>query len=261
LKTRFSHKEAIMFDPILSENTARTRRPLAVTLSFGGQVVVVGLTVLFPILRPEGILPGRMAHVIAAPLGFTREPEPQRQQSTSRPTVARTSANVFVVPVFRQPANVPTGILLDESEPPATLSTGLGGAVIPGAIDGVPWATGTATGLVPKLPPPKAAQPTATAPTPRVKVGGVVQAAKIMRQLTPVYPPAARQARISGTVRIEAVIGRDGIIQSLQVMSGHPWLAQAALDAVRQWIYRPTLLNGEPVEVLTQIDVNFKLAG
>jgi protein TonB len=78
--------------------------------------------------------------------------------------------------------------------------------------------------------------------------------------VTPVYPTSARQARISGTVRIEAVIGRDGIIQSLQVMSGHPWLAQAALDAVRQWVYRPTLLNGERVEVSKQIDVNFKLA-
>ena len=76
----------------------------------------------------------------------------------------------------------------------------------------------------------------------------------------PVYPPLARQARISGTVRLEAVIAFNGAVQSLRVASGHPLLAQAALDAVRQWVYQPTLLNGEPVEVLTQIDVNFKLA-
>ena len=75
----------------------------------------------------------------------------------------------------------------------------------------------------------------------------------------PVYPQPARLARISGTVRLEALISRDGMIQSLRVMSGHPLLAQAALDAVRQWVYRPTRLNGEPVEVLTQIEVNFKL--
>ena len=249
-----------MFDPILSESTARTRRPLAVTLSFGGQVLVVGLTVLFPILRPEGILPGRMSHVIAAPMGVARGPEPPRQKSVAHATFVRTTAHTFVVPVLRQPANVPNAILSDESESPATLSSGLGGPPISGATAGVPWGTGVSSSVIPKLPPPKPAQATAPGPPPRVRVGGVVQAAKIVRQVTPVYPASARQARISGTVRIEAVIGRDGIIQSLQVTSGHPWLAQAALDAVRQWVYRPTLLNGEPVEVLTQIDVNFKLA-
>jgi protein TonB len=87
-----------------------------------------------------------------------------------------------------------------------------------------------------------------------------VQAAKLVRQVTPVYPPLARQARISGIVRLEAVISRSGLIESLQVMSGHPLLTQAALDAVRQWVYQPTLLNNVPVEVLTQIDVNFKLS-
>ncbi len=249
-----------MFDPILSESTARTRRPLAVALSFGGQVLVVGLTVLFPILRPEGILPSRMLHVITAPLGITREREPQRQKSVAQATFVRTTSHPFSEPVFRQPVNVPTSILTDENEPPATLSAELDGPVIPGAPDGVPWGTGTGASPMQKLPPLKPAQVAATAPTPRLRVGGVVQAAKIVHQVMPVYPPAARQARISGTVRIEAVIGRDGIIQSLQVMSGHPWLAQAALDAVHQWVYRPTLLNGEPVEVLTQIDVNFKLA-
>jgi len=87
-----------------------------------------------------------------------------------------------------------------------------------------------------------------------------VQAAKIVRQVTPVYPPLARQTRISGIVRLEAVISLNGSIESLQVMSGHPLLTRAALDAVRQWVYQPTLLNGEPVEVVTQIEVNFKLA-
>jgi hypothetical protein len=181
LKTRFSHKEAIMFDPILSESTARTRRPLAVTLSFGGQVLVVGLTVLFPILRPEGIVPGRMLHVIAAPLGITREPEPQQQKSVAHATFVRTTAHPFVVPVLRQPANVPTSILTDESEPPATLSSGLAGPAILGAADGVPWGTGQSSSLIPKLPAPKPApvlEPARHAP---IRVGGVVQAAKIMR--------------------------------------------------------------------------------
>ena len=74
------------------------------------------------------------------------------------------------------------------------------------------------------------------------------------------YPPLARQTRISGTVKLHAIIGKDGTVQQLQVVSGHPLLVQSALDAVRQWRYQPTLLNGEPVEVDTEIDVIFSLA-
>ena len=76
----------------------------------------------------------------------------------------------------------------------------------------------------------------------------------------PVYPPLAKQARIQGTVRLNAIISRDGTIQNLQLVSGHPLLAPAALAAVKQWVYEPTLLNGEPVEVVTVIDVNFTLS-
>jgi protein TonB len=74
-----------------------------------------------------------------------------------------------------------------------------------------------------------------------------------------VYPPLARQTRISGTVRLHAIIAKDGTVQQLEVLSGHPLLVQAALDAVRQWRYQPTLLNGEPVEVDTTVDVIFSL--
>lgn len=93
----------------------------------------------------------------------------------------------------------------------------------------------------------------------RLKVGGTVQAANLIRQVKPVYPQLARQTRISGAVRFTAVISRDGTIQNLQLISGHPLLIAAAQEAVKQWLYKPTLLNGEPVEVVTQIDVNFVL--
>ena len=84
-------------------------------------------------------------------------------------------------------------------------------------------------------------------------------AAMLVNRVQPVYPPLARQTRISGTVRLHAIIGKDGSVQQLEVIQGHPLLVQAALDAVRQWRYRPTLLNGEPVEVDTTIDVIFSL--
>ena len=91
-------------------------------------------------------------------------------------------------------------------------------------------------------------------------VGGDVQNAKLLKKVIPVYPPLARQARVSGTVQLIGVIAKDGTIQQLQIVSGHPLLVKSALDAVRQWIYRPTLLNGQAVEVIAPIDVIFTLS-
>ena len=83
----------------------------------------------------------------------------------------------------------------------------------------------------------------------------------LIHQVKPTYPPLAKQARIQGAVVLQAVIGKDGTIQNLRVVSGHPMLTPAAIDAVKQWRYKPYFLNGEPVEVETQITVNFTLAG
>jgi len=83
----------------------------------------------------------------------------------------------------------------------------------------------------------------------------------LVHQVKPLYPPIAMQARIQGTVVLQAVIGKDGTVQDLHLISGHPMLAPAAIEAVRQWRYRPYLLNDEPVEVDTQINVNFTLGG
>lgn len=103
---------------------------------------------------------------------------------------------------------------------------------------------------------PDVVQPPATP----VRVGGNVQSAKLITQVVPVYPPLARQMRISGIVQLFGVIAKDGTIQRLQVLSGHPLLRQAAIDAVSQWVYRPTILNGQPVEVEAPIDVIFNLS-
>ncbi|MGA2144731.1 MAG: M56 family metallopeptidase [Bryobacteraceae bacterium] len=94
----------------------------------------------------------------------------------------------------------------------------------------------------------------------KIRVGGNVQATNLISQSRPLYPPAAKEARIQGVVQLEATIGPDGHIQDLKVISGHPLLVQAALEAVKDWVYRPTLLNGNPVTVVTMIDVNFTLS-
>jgi tetratricopeptide (TPR) repeat protein len=108
-------------------------------------------------------------------------------------------------------------------------------------------------------PPPSPGVAGAQAPT-RIRVGGNIQAKKVIYKPTPLYPPQAKEARIQGTVRFEALIGRDGAIANLTLISGHPLFVPASSESVRQWRYEPTLLNGQPVEVITQIDVNFTLS-
>ena len=93
----------------------------------------------------------------------------------------------------------------------------------------------------------------------RLRVGGNVQSARLVTKVPPLYPPLAKQARIQGTVRFTTLIGADGHVRELLLEAGHPLLIDSAMTAVRQWIYQPTLLNGNPVEVVTSIDVNYTL--
>src|SRR6266436_5956383 len=109
--------------------------------------------------------------------------------------------------------------------------------------------------IAPPPPPPKAVAPS------RIKQGGQVTAASIITQTRPLYPALARQARIQGNVVLHAIIDKEGKVAQLEVISGHPLLVQSALDAVKQWRYKPTQLNGDPVEVDTTITVTFTMGG
>lgn len=93
-----------------------------------------------------------------------------------------------------------------------------------------------------------------------ITVGGNVQSTKLVYQPRPTYPPDAKAARVQGVVRLSAVIGKDGAIKSLELVSGDPLLVPSAMEAVKQWVYQPTLLNGNPVDVKTMIDVNYTLS-
>jgi tetratricopeptide (TPR) repeat protein len=120
------------------------------------------------------------------------------------------------------------------------------------------------SGLAAAPPPPPPPPPAGggggegAAPT-RIRVGGIIQQANLIKKVDPLYPPLAAQAQISGQVRFSVIIGKDGNMQNIQLISGHPLLVAAAKDAVSRYIYKPTLLNGNPVEVITQVDVNFSL--
>jgi TonB family protein len=142
-----------------------------------------------------------------------------------------------------KPIAMPGGVL---SGVPGGVNGGTPGGVIGGIIGAIP-------STAPTAPPPPADG------TKRIVIGGNVQQAKLISQPKPAYPALAKQARIQGVVHLSAIIGKDGSVIDLRVVSGHPLLIVAAMDAVRQWVYQTTLLNGEPVEVQTQIDVNFTL--
>jgi protein TonB len=157
---------------------------------------------------------------------------------------------------LRTPTAIPKKIQMikEDEQPPATGVAGVVGGV-PG---GVPGGTmgGVLGGMLSSTPVaiPKAAPQ-------RVRVSAGVQQGLLIRKVTPTYPALARQARIQGTVVLQALIGKDGAIQNLRVVSGHPMLTGAALDAVKQWRYKPYYLNNEPVEVDTTINVIFSLSG
>jgi protein TonB len=161
------------------------------------------------------------------------------------------------------PKTIPKEIAnIKEEELPPPSSSGVVGGVVGGMPGGAPGGVlGGVLGAIGNAapPPPPVKEEKKAAPS-RIRVGGNVQQANLIRKVTPLYPPLAKQARIQGVVRFTAIIGKDGTIQNLQLVSGHPLLVEAAKQAVSQWQYKPTLLNGDPVEVVTTIEVNFTLS-
>jgi protein TonB len=161
------------------------------------------------------------------------------------------------------PKTIPKDIAnIKEEELPPPSSSGVVGGVVGGMPGGGPGGVlgGILGGVPSAAPPPPPVKETKAATPQRIRVGGNVIQANLIRKVTPLYPPLAKQARIQGVVRFTAIIGKDGTIQNLQLVSGHPLLVEAAKQAVTQWQYKPTLLNGEPVEVVTTIEVNFTLS-
>ncbi len=218
---------------------------------------IVGAVLVVPMFYPEVI-------AVALPkIGITLQ-APARQvalEPAATSSSAVTATNTMMRPSPRRyiaPSrwDRPAAVIVDE--PGAFLPTVGPGEVQASASVGVSTLGALPPPVVetkPPAPPPSEATPR------RISVGGTVQAARLVKQVTPVYPPLAKSARISGTVRLEAVIGPDGSVEQLRAVSGHPLLTKAALDAVREWRYQATLLNGRAVEVATVIDVNFVLGG
>ncbi|HUI42497.1 MAG TPA: energy transducer TonB [Terriglobia bacterium] len=233
-----------MFENSLLQSSARRA---AIPMGYVIDGALLALLVLYPLIHMQALPKSAAGIVDVVPSPPPAAPSPVRTATPARRAASTALSAPVAIPNFiaRAPA-------APELAPAATLA------------GGVPW--GNQNGLSDDLwnnvgagvpaPPPRPARLPAAA---RVRVGGQVEAAKLILQVEPRYPALAQAAHVQGTVRLEAVISPSGTIQSLRAVSGPPLLIQAAVDAVARWRYQPTLLNGEPVEVSTEIDVTFKL--
>ena len=247
-----------MFEQTFVDGVGKTRKPWTVLVAFVGEIIFIGIAVVIPMIYFDVLPKTTLTSFLVAPP--PPPPPPPPPQPVAAVKVVKVIPRQFDAGRLMAPKSIPKDIAVikeEELPPPSSavggvvggISGGIGGGVLGGIIGAVPMAA----------PPPPPPVKQAAAPQ-RIRVGGNVQQAKLVRQPKPNYPPLAKQARIQGVVHLQAIISKDGTIQKLEVIGGHPLLVPAALEAVKQWVYQPTLLNGEPVEVITQIDVNFTLS-
>src|SRR5690349_6317988 len=243
----------------------KTKKSWTVVAAFALQIVLVAVAVLIPLIWFDYLPTATFQSFLVAP---PPPPPPPPPPAAAPPVkVVKVIPRQFDAGKLMAPKVIPKEVatIKEEELPPPT--AGVGGVVggVPGGVAGgspggvLGGIIGSVPSAAPPPPPPPKKEEKAATPR-RIGIGGAVQQSKLVRQPHPNYPPLAKQARISGTVKLEAVIAKDGTIKNLSVISGHPLLVPAALEAVKQWVYQPTLLNGEPVEVQTTIDVNFTLS-
>jgi len=237
-----------------------TRQRWTVPLATLGESLLIATLISLPVAHVQ-MAPALMSKMVLFAPSSAPPPPPPPAGIRREP--------LKIVPRKFDPAKLtaPTRILALAKEtvpdlPDAPEIAGLTGGVPGGVPGGIPG--GVLGGILNSLPtapppPPVAAAPPRPAPLSRISVGGDVQAGLLIHQVEPVYPPLAKAARIAGTVRLKAIVGCDGKVKDLTLISGPPLLVAASEAAVLQWLYKPTLLNGVPAEVDTEIFVTFVL--
>lgn len=242
-------------DTLSSSWTERSRRSWTTLTSFGLQALVAAVLLVLPLLRPMGLpslrplsTPIRLGTPMAEPAAHS----PQRVANSAAPS---TAPEIFL----RQPSQIPRSLPAAGDDGPPQI-TSAGSSIAGSSIFGRQWGDWRGT------PGTLGSAVTPVLPVPPKPVAAVLRISSIsegnpIRKVQPAYPPLARSARIQGAVVLQAVISRQGAIENLRVLTGHPMLVRAAIEAVSQWRYRPYVLNHEPVEVETQITVNFSLTG
>ncbi|HEY6270537.1 MAG TPA: energy transducer TonB [Terriglobales bacterium] len=216
------------------------------------EALVVAAIIVYPLMYTQELPNAQLMTTLLAP-----PPPPPPPPPPAPPAPKVIVHRVSPEDLMKAPTIVPKTIkeVKDQPEPPQTnigVAGGVPGGVPGGSMGGV---IGGLVGNAPPPPPPKPATPK------RIRVGGQVESAKVVFGPQPEYPQIAKMARVQGVVRLSAVISENGTIQDLKLISGPPLLVKTAMDAVSRWRYQPTLLNGDPVQVETEIDVNFTLQG
>jgi len=237
-----------MFDDTLNSSwDERSRRGLTTLTSFGLQALAVGVLLVLPLLRPTGL---PLLRQLSTPvsMGQPLADAPAIRTHAGANPVAPSAANIFLRPSTR--FRIGMSAVTDDGPPVAPSGPYIPG--LKGGPNGVFDSLGSDTRPIMPVPPVPVARPISIS---HMSEGDLVH------KILPTYPPLARAVRLQGQVVMQAVISKQGAIENLRVVSGHPMLVPAAIEAVRQWRYRPYILNSEPVEVETQITVNFSLTG
>ena len=238
-----------MFNELLESSSQRkkTNTGWSVILSAIIQISALLVLIVIPLIYTQALPKAMLATLLIAPPPPPPPPPPPVKEAI------KPVARLIQSGKLMQPRAIPRDVaVFKEAElPPDVINNNANDSGVFGGIPG----QGLMAGNGPVVPPPKAAAPV------RIKQGGAVTAASLITQTRPVYPSLARQARIQGTVVLHAIIDKEGKVAQLEVVSGHPLLVQSALEAVKQWRYKPTQLNGDPVEVDTTIQVTFTMNG
>ena len=244
-----------MFEDSLLESGGKlkTKSKTTTTIAFIAQIALVGVLVLIPLIYTEALPKGQLTTFLVAPPPPPPPPPPPAAAPVHVVKKIETDLNNGQL---RTPTAIPKKVaMIKEDEPPPSAGAGVMG----GVAGGVPGGSmgGVIGGIVSSTPVavPKVATPQ------KVRVSQGVSEGLLLHKVTPNYPALAKQARIQGSVVLQATIGKDGSILNLRIVSGHPMLTSAAMDAVKQWKYKPYMLNGEAVEVETTVQVNFTLSG
>jgi protein TonB len=250
-----------MFDQTFVDGVGKTNKSWTVGLSFMIEFAIIGVMVLVPLIWTDVLPKASLVNMLTAPAP-PPPPPPPPPPAPPTPKIVHVIPRQFNGQVLQAPRQIPheVAMITEDALPPTSFGE-VGG--VPGGIPGGTGVSGTgAVNFAPPPPPPPppkvdVVKPKEVGPQ---RISSGVQAAKLVVHPTPVYPAIAKTARIQGTVVLQAIIGKDGTVQNLKMIStASPLLVQAAMDAVKKWVYQPTTLNGDAVDVITEITVNFTL--
>lgn len=233
-----------MFEQSFLDDAVRSKRSWSVVVSVLGQSAVLAVIALVPLIFTYELPIEEWAlhAMLIAPPAPPQPPPPPAVR------IEQVASPQRYDEILMQPRSIPNEVaLIDDKTPVVALKAPAPGGVV-GAVSGVSQPILNPAGFIPMPPPVKP-----------IPVGGNIQAARLVERIAPGYPEQAREDGISGVVILEAIIDKSGLVRDVKLLDGHPMLAPSAIEAVTQWRYKPTLLNGQTVEVITRVEVTYRL--